>query len=173
METSKTSTGQQSSAPTSYVAATPANHSAPQESEVEQTTLDTFGRGSERPLATYDPNTRSWKMYGAISLWEDSPLLENLPPSGMTQNGELCLRPPWEDNTDASDCLLWPTPTTHGENIGTRIESQRRRLEKGLKYSSRLSQAIALREPDAIGYLSPMWTELLMGFPPGWTDLEG
>ena len=137
-----------------------------------KTTQGIYGHGYERPLATYDLSTQSWKMYGDISLWEEPQSLESLPPSGISQSGELFERPPLELNTKESDSLLWPTPTTHGEIIGTRIEAHRKRLEAGMKYSSRLTQAIALRYPEDIGYLSPMWTELLMGFPPGWTDLE-
>jgi hypothetical protein len=67
---------------------------------------------------------------------------------------------------------MWPTPTNHGENTGTKIEAHRRRMDNGLKYSSRISQAIAIADPSATGYLNPTWVEWLMGFPLGWTDLE-
>jgi DNA (cytosine-5)-methyltransferase 1 len=64
------------------------------------------------------------------------------------------------------------TNSSWRNNAKTRIEAHRRRLNEGMKYSSRITQAIALRYPKDIGYLSPTWTELLMGFPEGWTDLE-
>jgi len=68
--------------------------------------------------------------------------------------------------------VVWPTPTAHGENTSTRNEAHARRLANGMKYSSRLTQAVAQEEPESIGYLNPMWVEWLMGFPLGWTDLE-
>lgn len=131
MEISKTSTGQQSNAPTSYVAATPANHSAKQESDKENTTRDTCGPGSETPLATYDLNTQSWKMYGAMSLWGDSPLLESLPASGTTQSGELFRRPQWEQITDANGSLLWPTPTAVTRAMEGNVRIYRQKIRQG------------------------------------------
>jgi hypothetical protein len=68
------------------------------------------GLGLEKPLANYDPNTRSWKMYEATLVSEDCPSLENLPPSGMTRNGVLYLQRPWEPITNGIESLSWPTP---------------------------------------------------------------
>jgi hypothetical protein len=67
------------------------------------------GLGLEKPLANYDPNTRSWKMYEATLVSEDCPSLENLPPSGMTRNGVLFLQRPWEPITNGIESLSWPT----------------------------------------------------------------
>lgn len=172
METSNSLSGEQLSLWTSSAAATPANHSAPQENDEELMTLDTCGHGLETPLAHYDRNTQSWRTSGDISLWGDSPSLASLPKSGMTRNGVLYQQPDWVRPTDEKECSLWPTPTAHGENTATRNEAHSRRLANGMRYSSRLSQAVALTEPQAIGYLNPMWVEWLMGFPIGWTDLE-
>jgi len=133
---------------------------------------DTYGPTSETPLAQFDPVLHCWKMSQAICLWGEQPLLETLPKSGMTVNGKLYRRLSLVQNINENGYSLWPTPTVHGEITQTRIEAHRRRLNEGMKYSSRITQAIALRYPKDIGYLSPMWTELLMGFPEGWTDLE-
>lgn len=172
MATSSELTGQLFNDPTSYAAATHANHSAPQENDAEPTTHDTYGPGSVKPLAHYDPNTQSWKTSQDIELWEDSPSLANLPKSGMTRNGALFQQPDWVPIICVNESSLWPTPTTHGENTTTRIEAHARRLANGMKYSSRLTQAIALREPHSTGYMNPAWVEWLMGFPIGWTDCE-
>jgi len=91
---------------------TPASRSALPVSEQARTIHDTCGLTSETPLASYDPDTHSWRMFGVISLWEESPLLETLPPSGMTVNGALFRQPPWEPITDATGSSFWPTPTT-------------------------------------------------------------
>lgn len=190
MEISNRLSGEQLSLWTSSAADTLANHLAPQENDEAQTTLDTFGHGYETPLAHYDPDTRYWKTSGGISLWGEQPSLESLPKSGMTRNGVLYQQLDWAPltNVNASSLLhtptakanqmapsmksgWWPTPTSHGENTATRMEAHRRRLDQGMKYSSRLSQAIAISTP-ANGYVNPAWVEWLMGFPIGWTDLE-
>ena len=90
---------------------TPANRSASPENVPERKTHDIYGPTFETPLASYDPDTHFWKTYGVISLWGDSPLLETLPPSGMTQNGELFRQPAWEPITDETGSSSWATPT--------------------------------------------------------------
>jgi DNA (cytosine-5)-methyltransferase 1 len=112
METSKLSTGETLFDLTLYVADTPANRLATQASAEARTTQDTCGLGLEMPLANYDQDTQSWKMYGDTYLWGDSPLLENLPVSGMTLNGVLYPQPVWGPITGETELSLWPTPTT-------------------------------------------------------------
>jgi hypothetical protein len=110
METSKPSTGETLFDLTLYAADTLANPLAPQASVKASKTQDTYGLGLETPLANYDPDTQSWKMYGDTYLWGDSPLLENLPVSGMTRNGVLFPQPVWVPITDETELLSWPTP---------------------------------------------------------------
>lgn len=172
METSHDSIGETLFDLTSSAADTHVNHSALAGIAGEKQTPGISGPSFVRPLANYDPAMQSWKMYAATFLSDSIEFSQTFPSSGMTQNGILYERPLLEPLIEENGSSLWPTPTTHGEIIGSRIESQRRRLEQGVKYSSRLTQAIALRHPEDRGFLSPTWTELLMGFPPGWTDLE-
>jgi hypothetical protein len=110
METSKTLTGEQLSDLTLFAVDTPANHLAPQENAEAQTTHDTSGLGSKMPLAHYDRPTQSWRMSEDISLWGDYKSLENLPKSGMTQNGELYQQPEWVRPIDETASSSWPTP---------------------------------------------------------------
>jgi len=110
METSKQLIGETLFDLTSYAAATPANPLALQENAKVKTTPVICGLGLEKPLASYDLNTQSWKMLGVTYLWGDCPLLENLPKSGMTRNGELFLQPAWEPITDVIESSSWPTP---------------------------------------------------------------
>jgi hypothetical protein len=110
METSKTSIGETLNDLTLFAVDTLANHLAPQANEKAQTIHDTFGLGSEMPLAHYDQRTQSWRMSEDISLWGDYKLLENLPKSGMTQNGALYQQLDWVRPIDANASLLWPTP---------------------------------------------------------------
>jgi hypothetical protein len=172
METSKTSTGQTLFDQTLFVAATPVSLSAPLASEQAKQTNATCGPTSEMPLATYDPDTRSWKMYGDISLWGEQPSLENLPPSGMTQNGVLFQQPAWARITDAIESLLWPTPTVD-DSKNVYPKSNRIRGLVAAVNDSCLTDPIYAPTFAAGGKLNPTWVEWLMGFPPGWTDLEG
>lgn len=119
METSKRLNGTELNAPMLFAADILASLSAPQENEKDKTTPDTCGPGYSTPLADYDPNTQSWRMYGDISLWEEFLLLETLPPSGTTQNGELFLRPLWERLTEETESLLWPTPRANSAMAAT------------------------------------------------------
>ena len=164
METSNKLTGEQLSLWTSSAADTLANHLAQQENDEAQTTLDTYGLGYETPLAHYDPDTRSWKTSGAISLWGEQPSLESLPKSGMTRNGVLYQQPDWVRPIDAIASLLlhtptatmnqmspsmvnrsgwWPTPVSSSA-MAEDISTVRERLENGKPYKSRLIEAIAM-----------------------------
>ena len=172
METSKTLTGEQLNDLTLFAVDIPVSHSALLDNEKEQKTQDTFGLGLEMPLASYHLPTQSWRMSEDISLWGDYKLSESLPKSGMTRSGVLYQQPEWEHPINESASLLWPTLTTANWVTSTSVESTREAMLNGEKYSSRIVQAVALAEPTAIGYLSPMWAEWLMGFPIGWTDLE-
>ena len=92
--------------------ATHANHSAPQESAEDQTTRDIYGPRCSEPLAVYDPELRSWRMFGVITLWDSTVSLETLPTSGMTVSGKLFRRSPWARHIAGSGSSAWPTPTT-------------------------------------------------------------
>lgn len=176
METSKTSSGQQSYDLTSFAADIHASLSAQQENDKAKTTQDTCGPGSEKPLANYDPDTQSWKMYGDTSLWGESQSLASLPPSGMTRNGVLYQQPAWVPLTDVIESSSWPTPTTQEvEHPNASWNEKNRRVSpNGTTHSMGLADAVQrCVEPSATGgQLNPTWVEWLMGFPTGWTDLE-
>jgi hypothetical protein len=132
MAISKKSTGTQSHALTSSVGATPVSHSQKRANDKANKTHDTCGRGYERPLADYDPDTQSWKMYGDTYLWGDSPLLENLPVSGITRNGDLYQRPAWELRTCENELLLWPTPTAVTRPMEGNVRMYRAMIKAGM-----------------------------------------
>ena len=102
---------------------TPANLSAKRVKGKAKKTLDTSSPGLPKPFANYDPDTQSWKMYPAISLWDSEPYKGSWPRSGMTQDGIAYQLPPSAPRTSAtafSSSLhhgpnsdnLWPTATT-------------------------------------------------------------
>ena len=139
MATSKKSTGKKSKDPTSSVAATPVNLLVRLANGEEKKIRATCGLGLEKPLANYDLDTQSWKMYGDISLWGDCPLLLNLPPSGMTRSGVLFLQPAWEPITGETELSSWPTPTTQDH-----IERKSTQQTPGSMHSVGLGDAVRM-----------------------------
>jgi hypothetical protein len=202
METSNKLTGEQLSLWTLSAVDIPVNHLVQQASDKEQTTQDTCGHGLEQPLASYDPDTQSWRMSEDISLWGDHKLLESLPKSGMTQNGVLYQQPEWAHHIDASESLSWPTPrnctamaaTITPESVwnpkrfpnletvvGRRLWptptanmsfNPNAEWVNGRRQEGPRGIGMTLKDAVGSGQLNPTWVEWLMGFPTGWTDLE-
>jgi hypothetical protein len=171
METSNKLIGEQLSLWTSSAVDIPVNHLAQQANDKEQMTQDICGHGLEQPLASYDPDTQSWRMSEDISLWGDYKLLESLPKSGMTRNGVLYQQPVWVRLIDEIASSLWPTPTAHPDNSNLKgkfknptlgdavrmwptpvssssmaedISTVQERLKNGKPYKSRLIEAVAM-----------------------------
>lgn len=123
-----------------------------------------FGGKCTESLASYDPDTRSWKT-SQISLFEDSiELSDRWPTSGMTRSGTLYPLPTWVRPIAVKEFGLWPTPTV---SYGRNATSGRKPDSK--HHSGTTLYDIAYQEG---GKLNPNWVEWLMGYPPGWTDLE-
>ncbi len=156
MATSKKSTGKKLKDPTSSVAVTRVSLLVRQVNGEVKKIRGICGHGSEQPLANYDLDTQSWKMFGDISLWGDSPSLENLPVSGMTQNGVLYLQHPWEPITAETASLSWPTPVA-SDAWTTDLESSQ--VKEGSMHSVSLGRAVQMwptpttqetEHPDAV-----------------------
>ena len=132
MATSKKSTGTTSNDPTLFAVDTPVSPSAKQDDDKAQMTQDTYSHGFSKPLADYDPDTQSWRMFGDTFLWGELPLLQALPVSGMTRNGVLYQLPAWALRTDEIDCLLFPTPTAVMRPMEGNVRLYRAHVEAGL-----------------------------------------
>lgn len=143
-------------------------------------------------FASYDPAMRCWKTFQR-SFIEDSAAFSAIwPRSGMTRSGNAYQLPPLARRTDVIGSSLWPTPTVNGNNnraglsakSGDGLATAVKRWptpnatdgSKAPKFFGRgnpsLPQAVK-DEEQTDGQLNPMWVEWLMGFPIGWTDLEG
>jgi hypothetical protein len=131
METSKKSNGKKSSAQMLSAEATPVSLLVKLANGLEKKTHVTCGHGSDKPLANFDLDTQSWKMYGDISLWGDCPSLVNLPASGMTLNGVLYLQPAWEPITKETELLSWPTPTAVTRPMEGSVRMYRAKIQAG------------------------------------------
>lgn len=66
------------------------------------------------------------------------------------------------------DPRMWPTPTTRDHKGGRKPETL---AASGRGETNSLNDAVTVR--DQHGALNPEWVEWLMGFPVGWTSLEG
>lgn len=70
---------------------------------------------------------------------------------------------------------LWPTPAASDN----RPRATKSAVEKRRAAGKQISLEMQVKYPegeanpkDSVGQLNPTWVELLMGFPPGWTDLS-
>jgi len=127
-----------------------------------------FGPNLPASLARFDPDTQSWRTSQRclIEGWE--PFAETWPPSGMTRSGRLYPLAPLVLHTCDSECSLWPTPTASmdGRGFGIPLHDRTGRYKK-----STVSRVHAL--VGAHGWrIHPSFTETLMGFPLGWTEIE-
>lgn len=115
------------------------------------------GLNSFESFASYDLESSSWKtsqtcLFGG---WEE--FSENWPQAGSMQNGQCFLRALWVHHIHGRECFLWPTPRASGrDNCG-----------------GSHARAKAKREGTYLGRkANPAFLENLMGFPPGWSDLQ-
>jgi len=119
-------------------------------------------------LARFDRPSRSWKTWQRSLTTEWGEFLETWPASGMTRNGQLYPLAPLVRHTCDSECSLWPTPTASMDGRGFGIP-----LHKG---TGRYKQSTVSRVHDLVfehGWrIHPNFTEALMGFPSGWTEIE-
>lgn len=80
----------------------------------KESEADYFSR-SLGSLARYDPDSSSWRTSQLLLDGGGSESLVNLPPSGMTVDGEFYPLPMWERRTDEIVGGYWPTVTTMAE----------------------------------------------------------
>jgi len=127
-----------------------------------------FGGRSSVSLANYDRNTRSWRTSQRSLLEEWTPFVETWPTAGMTRSGLLFRRAPWVHHTCDGECSSWPTPTASmdGRGFGIPLHSKAGRYKQ-----STISRVHALVGEHG-WKIHPHFTEALMGFPIGWTEIE-
>jgi len=88
-----------------------ASHLARPADDKEQTMNDTFGRTCGKQFATYDPDTRSWRMWPDTGLWGSIEFSETWPRTGSMRSGRVYERPTSAPHTTGSGCSFsLPTP---------------------------------------------------------------
>jgi hypothetical protein len=155
-ESSEQSQG--ASARTSSAEDSPASPSPSPGSAEGRTTNDGSGPSSLGSFAYFDPDTSLWRMFQVSLLEEWATYSETWPRAGTTVSGTASRRQPSVPLISVTGSSSLPTPTESdalgGPGSSGRDGGPNLRTEVG-------------------GQLNPTWVEWLMGFPEGWTDLEG
>ena len=117
------------------------------------------GKKWQGSLGKFDPNTHSWKT-AQCSLIEDSiEFLQTLPRSGMTVDGMLFPLPTLAQTMKGNEFgSLLATPTAHNAKEGNYPAEKRRKTPP-------LATLVG-------GKIHPHFTEWMMGWLQGWTDLK-
>jgi hypothetical protein len=143
-------------------------------------------------LAKYDHSTSLWKTPQCSLLEEELESLETLPKWGMTVNGLLWEQPMLAPITKGTECGFLPTPNARdwkdtdksgnrkspGLGVVAHWPTPRTKGMCGgsgswnlLKKNTTIEEARLMGAGNG-GKLNPVWTEWIMGFPLGWTDLK-
>ena len=194
METLETLTGRKSNQLTLFAEDFPANPLVSPGNVKGRTMLEICGRSTDVVWKPLSPVGCLVKMCLAQS--------RTLNPSCSLTWKPLGTKPPYwgfrlapsGHRTDANGSGLWGTPRAnngagngkHRGNNKSRLEDQVHdpkmwptpRANKPEGYSSErfrptLAQEVTGQPKPLHGQLNPMWVEWLMGYPIGWTDLEG
>ena len=175
----------------SYLAAFHAKTSQQEEREKESTESDLeCGEKWYGSFTKYNLDSSSWRTHQCSLLGDLEEFSETWPQWGLMRNGE-CWELPMLAQTirgkeSGSLQKMYPTPTVacvEGGEQSDRVEETQsggyilRKLNKpNMTYGAKLSDAILYEEKKKNkpvgGKLSPIWTEWLMGWPLGWTELN-
>ncbi len=117
------------------------------------------GKKWQESLAKYNPNTHSLKT-AQCSLFEDlNPCCVTLPKWGSMQNGVVYQQQISEQTMKGREFgSLLPTPTCHNSKEGA--------------YPAEYTRKTPTLATHIGGKIHPMFTEWMMGWPLGWTDLK-
>jgi len=118
-------------------------------------------------LAKYDPNTHSWRTHQCLLFEDSTECLETFPKWGLMRGGELFLLKTVELYTREEGFGFWPTPT----RFDATHRGLRAKGKTGNHHTSSLEWMVMEKEGKHYGILNPMWTEWLMGWIMGQTDL--
>ena len=156
------------SALTSSAADSPARTSATPASEpVSTESGQGSGFTSIGSLASFDPDTSSWRTSQLCLNGELDEFSETWPAAGSMRSGRISSRAPWVCHIHDDGCSLWPTPTASMDGRGFGIPLHER--------SGRYKRSTVLRVQELVtqhGWrIHPHFTEALMGFPIDWSAI--
>lgn len=127
-------------------------------------------------LAIFDQESSSWKTLQTSFEWAAPMLLDRLPKSGMTVNGQLYRLDNLERHTSESAGFVLPTPNAVDHKTNPLTPSRHTGKHQtclntvlGRMYLQQTNQTLE----EAIGQkirLDPHFVEWMMGYPIGWLD---
>lgn len=137
-----------------------------------------YGANTSESFARFDRDSSSWRTSQRCLFGGWIEFSGTWPPAGTMRNGE-CYRPAnWERHTHESGCFALPTATKSDAGCGeimceTRPDSitgkPRKINANGETWSCGLGRIFRI----ATGLpIHPSFSEWLMGFPTGWSELE-
>jgi hypothetical protein len=146
------------------------------------------GTSSRESFAFFDPDTCLWKTSQLCLFGDSMPFSGRWPRTGTMQNGRAFRLPPLVPRISGRESFWWPTPRVNDGRKGANCNPMA--MRSGLPAAVRrwptpsasdhkdsyspgqrrgqLSEAV-----QDSGKLDPEFVEWLMGFPIGWSDLEG
>ena len=125
------------------------------------------GASSTELLATYDPNTSSWKTSQRCFIGEWGEFSETWPRSGLMRNGIAFRLPTLAEPISGIGCLSLPTPTARDWK-GSRSLISQQKTGRGITNSL----PDYLRIKGNWQYPPVQVVEYMMGFPKGWLDCK-
>ena len=151
-----------------------------------------FGPSTQDSLASFDPDTSSWRTSQLCLLGGLDEFSETWPRSGMTRSGTAYRLQPLAPLTGGIVSGSWPTPRTSDTNgpgrhgtggLDLRTAVAEAELTKDGLYTTPCADDTGHRKgkyaqggtplsAQAGGQLNPTWVEWLMNFPLGWTEVE-
>lgn len=129
-------------------------------------------------LAKYDRNLRLWKtrQLSLLGDWEE--FSGTWPRWGSMQDGEFFPLRTLEHDTSANASGSWPTPCkTDGMKVCCKTTMERKERGESRPSGAKIGSSLMWFRPSVErwtkdGWLSPTLHELLMIWPPSWTDLR-
>jgi hypothetical protein len=155
---------------TLWLADFPAKTSVPLEQVTDSMESEAdFGQKWRGSFAKFDHSELKWKTAQCSLLGDSEEFSETWPRWGSMRNGECLERTTPELRTSEKESGFWPTVrASDGERGGRGDLIQAVRGNSNKHFKARAGQA----KDGERGPLNPMWTEWLMGWPLGWTELE-
>jgi len=131
-----------------------------------------FGLNIGGLFGIYVPDSQSWRTSQRYLLEDWMPSLDRLPKSGIMRNGRIYEQATWVHRTKENGYGLLPTPQAFD---GIRfcqitIEDSKYRIMNGHPYN--WGHYLIMKSNIKIGYMNPLLSEIMMGYPIGWSDLK-
>lgn len=158
-----------------------------------------YGQSLSGSFASYDPVLFCWRTSQVCLTGELAEFSGTWPKSGLMRNGRCFQRGPLVDLTTESEFSLWPTPGANDYKGSFKWGQRRWQLDEAVENMPPWVECLCCGEflctihlehahececapieewskdpymDRAGGRLAPQFSEWLMGFPAGWTDLN-